>query len=305
MAELLILVVIAGVVLLYAVDRVRKLRARARQMSGMNERLDVAAAKVDAQQERKQARVRASAELTSVLPAIGRPPLTLPGVPGSAAGPAGEPAAPEPDAGPAGERAASHAPAADDTPAAAEARNIPDAGAEESAAAQAAPDQAGSPRAGDSPDAGDSPAAGDKPGTAGEVAPGPARTPESTLAMGQVMPHATATPRLQVTSDGTMIMPPVPDQAPPPADGATRPPAFSRPRPRTSRPRPASPGPASPGPAGPGPASPMLASPGPASLVPASPVPPGRAQARSSPAGTSYTCAGNSPAFPRRVLASD
>ena len=82
MAELLILVVIAGVVLLYAADRARKLRARARQMSAMNERLDVAAAKVDEQQERKQARVRASAELTSVLPAIKRPPLTLPGVRG-------------------------------------------------------------------------------------------------------------------------------------------------------------------------------------------------------------------------------
>jgi hypothetical protein len=100
MAELLILVVIAGVVLLYAVDRTRKLRARARQMSGMNERLDVAAAKVDEQAERRQARVRASAELTSVLPAIRRPPLTLPGVPGSAAEPAQEPAAPGRDADP-------------------------------------------------------------------------------------------------------------------------------------------------------------------------------------------------------------
>ena len=91
MAELLILVVVAGVVLLYAVDRARKLRARARQMSGMNERLDMAAAKVDEQQERQQARVRASAELTSVLPAIKRPPLTLPGVPGPAAEPEDEP----------------------------------------------------------------------------------------------------------------------------------------------------------------------------------------------------------------------
>jgi hypothetical protein len=98
MAELLILVVVAGVVLLYAVDRARKLRARARQMSGMNERLDVAAAKVDEQQERKQARVRASAELTSVLPAIKRPPLTLPGVPGPADEPGDEPAAAEPQA---------------------------------------------------------------------------------------------------------------------------------------------------------------------------------------------------------------
>ena len=82
MAELLIVVVVAGLVLLYAADRARKLRARARQMSAMNDRLDVAAAKVDEQQERKRARVRASAELTSVMPAIKRPPLSLPGVPG-------------------------------------------------------------------------------------------------------------------------------------------------------------------------------------------------------------------------------
>ena len=86
MAELLILVVVAGLVLLYAADRARKLRTRARRMGAMNERLDAAAAQVDEQQERKQARVRASAELTSVLPAIKRPPLTLPGVPGPAAG---------------------------------------------------------------------------------------------------------------------------------------------------------------------------------------------------------------------------
>jgi hypothetical protein len=250
MAELLVLVVLAGVVLLYAVERTRKLRARARQMSAMNERLDVAAAKVDEQQVRRQARVRASAELTSVLPAIKRPPLTLPGVPGSAAGPAGEPAAPEPAAAPAAERAAGHAPAAagdtpaagDDPAAAADAGDIPGAGVEESPTAQAAQDPAGSPpgqavqdRAG-SPAAGDRPPAGDGPETAGEVRPGPARTPDSTQTMSRVTPDATAAPGLQVTSDGTMIMPPVLDQEPPPAGEATRPPAFSRPRPRTSRP---------------------------------------------------------------------
>jgi hypothetical protein len=208
MAELLVLVVVAGVVLLYAVERTRKLRARARQMSAMNERLDVAAAKVDEQQERRQARVRASAELTSVLPAIKRPPLTLPGVPGSVAGQGGEPAAPEPAgdpaalepaAGPAPERAAGHAPT-----------------------------MAGSPPAGDSPPAEDGPE------TAGEVRP--ARTPDSTQTMSRVTPDTTAAPGLQVTSDGTMIMPPVPDQEPAPAGEATRPPAFSRPRPRASRP---------------------------------------------------------------------
>ena len=82
MAELLIVVVVVAAVLLYAADRARKLRARARQMSGMNDRLAVAAAKIDEEQQRKRARVRASAELTSVLPAIKRPPLTIPGMGG-------------------------------------------------------------------------------------------------------------------------------------------------------------------------------------------------------------------------------
>ena len=234
MAELLVLVVVAGVVLLYAVERARKLRARARQMSAMNERLDVAAAKVDEQQERRQARVRASAELTSVLPAIRRPPLTLPGVPGSAAGPAGEPAAPEPPAGPAAQRAAGHPPAmaggtpaaGDDPATAADAGNIPGARVQEGPAAQAAQDQAGSPAAADRPPA------GDRPETAGEARPGP----DSTQTMSRVTPDAPAAPGLQVTSDGTMIMSPVPDQEPAPGGEATRPPAFSRPRPRASRP---------------------------------------------------------------------
>ena len=102
MAELLIVVVVAGLVLLYAADRARKLRARARQMSAMNDRLDAAAAKVDEQQERKRARVRASAELTSVMPAIKRPPLSLPGVAGPGTQP-DEDAEPE-DAVPGGSR---------------------------------------------------------------------------------------------------------------------------------------------------------------------------------------------------------
>jgi type II secretory pathway pseudopilin PulG len=241
MAELLILVVIVGVVLLYAADRARKLRARARQMSGMNERLDVAAAKVDEQQERKQARVRASAELTSVLPAIKRPPLTLPGVPGPAAEPEDEPAAAEPEAGPTAGAAADDTPAAagdapaatddipvkaDDTPAVADAENSVDAGeAEENPAAQVAPDVA------------DGSADEDSPATADEVPPEPVRTPESTLTMGQVIPDATPATKPQVTEDGTMIMPSVPGQGPAPAGEAALPPAPSRARPRASRPR--------------------------------------------------------------------
>jgi type II secretory pathway pseudopilin PulG len=234
MAELLILVVIVGVVLLYAADRARKLRARARQMSGMNERLDVAAAKVDEQQERQQARVRASAELTSVLPAIKRPPLTLPGVPGPAAEPEDEPTAAEPEAGPAAGAAADDTPAAagdapakaDDTPAVADAENTADAGeAEENPAAQVAPDVA------------DGSADEDSPATADEVRPEPVRTPEGTLTMGQVIPDATPATKPQVTEDGTMIMPLVPGQGPAPAGEAAPLPAPSRARPRASRPR--------------------------------------------------------------------
>src|ERR1700733_11666731 len=82
MAELLIVVVVVVVVLGYAADRARKLRARARQLSGMNDRLDVAAAKVDEEQQRRRARTMASAELTSVMPAIKRPPLTIRGMAG-------------------------------------------------------------------------------------------------------------------------------------------------------------------------------------------------------------------------------
>ena len=82
MAELLVVVVVVAALVLYAVDRARKLRARARQMAGMNDRLEAAAEKIDEEQRRKRARVRASAELTSVMPAIKRPPLTIPGIAG-------------------------------------------------------------------------------------------------------------------------------------------------------------------------------------------------------------------------------
>jgi translation initiation factor IF-2 len=237
MAELLILVVVAGVVLLYAVERARKLRARARQMSGMNERLDVAAAKVDEQQERKQARVRASAELTSVLPAIKRPPLTLPGVPGPADEPGDEPAAAEPQAEVPSATADDARARTADTPAPADAGNTADgAGAEESLAAQAG-DAVDSPVAGGSSSAGGAPAAGDSPGTAGEAAPEPVRSPEGTLTMGRVIPDTTPAPKPQMTSADTMIMPSVPAQGPAPAGEAARPPAPPRTRPRASRPR--------------------------------------------------------------------
>ncbi len=80
MAGLLILGVIMAIFLLYAADRAVKARARARQLSRMNRRLAAAAARSEEQQAERQAADAASAELTSVMPAINlRPPVTLPG----------------------------------------------------------------------------------------------------------------------------------------------------------------------------------------------------------------------------------
>ena len=190
MAELLIVVVAVVVLLLYATDRARKLRARARQMAAMNERLDMAAAKVDHEQQQKRAVVRASAELTSVLPAIRRPPLTLPGVPGPGAGP-DEEAAPEAEPAP--------APAAD--------------------AEEAAQDGAAGPPAGEHADAQDAAAAGAEPGADPGPDPDRGTAPEPAGVPAADLPAA----KLQVTSEGTLIMPTVPDQGPAPAGEAVPP----------------------------------------------------------------------------------
>jgi hypothetical protein len=70
-----------GVVLvLYAADRIVKARAQVRRLRSMSDRLAAATARAEEQQERRQAAERASQELTSVLPAIQRPPLTVPGM---------------------------------------------------------------------------------------------------------------------------------------------------------------------------------------------------------------------------------
>jgi hypothetical protein len=78
---LLVVVVVAAVPVLYAADRVMKARAHTRRLRNMTDRLAAATARTDEQQEKQQAVVRASAELTSVMPAIKRPPLTLPDEP--------------------------------------------------------------------------------------------------------------------------------------------------------------------------------------------------------------------------------
>jgi hypothetical protein len=83
MTGLLILGVIVVVFLIYAGDRVVKALIRARRLRVMSERLAAAAARAAQQETQRRAEQRAaaasSAALTSVLPAINRPPLTLPG----------------------------------------------------------------------------------------------------------------------------------------------------------------------------------------------------------------------------------
>ena len=80
MAGLLIVGVVVTVILLYLADRAIKARAQARQLRKLNDRMAAATARVDQQQEQKQAQAQASAALTSVMPAIKRPPLSLPGL---------------------------------------------------------------------------------------------------------------------------------------------------------------------------------------------------------------------------------
>jgi hypothetical protein len=85
MAEAMIYLLIAGVVavlvLLALAERVLKAKARARRLQEVGDRLVAVAARVDKQQEARHAEVQASAALTSVMPAIKRPPLSLPGLP--------------------------------------------------------------------------------------------------------------------------------------------------------------------------------------------------------------------------------
>jgi len=77
MADLLIVGVVVTVILLYLADRAIKARAQARRLQELNERLDAAAAE---QQAERHAAARASDALTNVMPAIKRPPLSLPGL---------------------------------------------------------------------------------------------------------------------------------------------------------------------------------------------------------------------------------
>ncbi len=78
MFALLIVAVVVAVPVLYGADRIIKARSQARRMRTMSERLAAATARGEKQHEKQQEVVRASGALTSVMPAIERPPLTLP-----------------------------------------------------------------------------------------------------------------------------------------------------------------------------------------------------------------------------------
>jgi hypothetical protein len=70
--------VVVAVLVLYAGERVLKARAHARRLHKMNDRLTAAVARTDEQQEQRQVAAQASVELTSFMPAIKQPPLTVP-----------------------------------------------------------------------------------------------------------------------------------------------------------------------------------------------------------------------------------
>ena len=71
---------IGMVLVLYAADRALKARAQVRRLRSMSDRLAAATARAEEQHERRRAAAQASRALTSVIPAIKRPPLTVPGM---------------------------------------------------------------------------------------------------------------------------------------------------------------------------------------------------------------------------------
>lgn len=72
--------VVGAVLVLYAADRALKARAQVRRLRSMSDRLAAAATRSEEQEEQRQVAAQASEALTSVLPAIKRPPLSVPGM---------------------------------------------------------------------------------------------------------------------------------------------------------------------------------------------------------------------------------
>ena len=78
MVDLLIVGVVVAVPVLYATDRILKARAQARRLRTMSDRLAGATARADEQRQQRRAAAQTSAAMTSVMPGIERPALTLP-----------------------------------------------------------------------------------------------------------------------------------------------------------------------------------------------------------------------------------
>ncbi|HWG64641.1 MAG TPA: hypothetical protein VG253_23395 [Streptosporangiaceae bacterium] len=132
MIGLAVVVLIAVVIVAYAADRILKARKQAKHLHMMSERLSAAASRSEAEQAGRDRVAAASVELTSVMPAIGRPPLSIPGVPsltphGPDAAETGESDAAKPEAGQA-EEDGSEADLAKPEGPEADGKHLPDAG---------------------------------------------------------------------------------------------------------------------------------------------------------------------------------
>jgi hypothetical protein len=79
MAALLLIGLVGAVLVLYVAERFLKARRRGLRLRRMSDRLDAAASRAQHQHERREAAAEASAALTSFMPAIKGPPLTVPG----------------------------------------------------------------------------------------------------------------------------------------------------------------------------------------------------------------------------------
>lgn len=80
MTGLLLVGILVVLIALYLAERFLKARAQARRRQDMNDRLGAVTARVDKQQAQKRAQAQARDALTNVMPAINRPPLSLPGM---------------------------------------------------------------------------------------------------------------------------------------------------------------------------------------------------------------------------------
>jgi hypothetical protein len=79
MAALLLIGLVGAVLVLYVAERFLKARRRGLRLRRMSDRLDAAARRAQQQHERREVAAEASAALTSFMPAIKGPPLTVPG----------------------------------------------------------------------------------------------------------------------------------------------------------------------------------------------------------------------------------